>query len=461
MVFKMIKSKKTSLFKAISMSAFLGVVGASAVIPEPVQADVKDLIRSAKKELSDQELANAYLRKNPEGSTFIREVEIEYREKAKKVNSPGELKRLHKEYKEEKNAMIKMYANLERRDREIAALKARDFSEAPETGEPKGMSEARRLAAMCGRGETVGYSNYFGDPSFYGEKYPMIGREFADIEAVPLLRDKFLPKFDSRTRKFLRDKQLVFTSLALNKQRSGLYSGYHEMGGQKEYADKQLQISQNKHIESSKNLSDEMFRDTYQQLDKFRWAFPDKNSTPRDRSEIIKTGTEILSECRYFWANGNTVKYYDPREEENGFLRSRNRNKRIGIQPGFVVAEPVQRMGQPVAMRNLIENEYGQQVNAQEVSARVKKFEDQLGTEGRNESADQLIKRNFGDNFVDPSTFKSLEGGRSTGNGDMSQYQYNRGQQAERNLKGSMYDQFRNGESPRRIDKLDFNDIYQ
>lgn len=464
------KNKNRSLIGVLSISLTLGISALSLLTPAEVNAGVVDKVqKKVEKEISDQQLANEYLRKNPQASQYMRDSQQEFENRLKRAKSPKEMARLTKERQQEVEASLKMYADLERRDREIAAMKTRDYSKAID-GEPKGYPTAKRLAAQCGRGENVGYSNYFGDEGFYMQRYPLVGPEFADIEAIPILREKMIPTLDPTIRKFFKDKQLTFTSMELNRRRSSTHSNIHEQGGQKEYSDRILRESGEHHRNRSDNLSEELFEDVFTALKKFRHTYYVNGRAPLSRyqresgaNERTITGTEILSECRYYWAHGNTVKYYDPREDERGgfFLKNRNKDKRIGIEPGMVVADPVIPRGEPLAKQNLVANEYDKQINTRDVGSRASKYQERLGTEDSNESASDIIKRTYGEDFKDPSEFKSLEGGMDTSNGGMSQYQQNRDREGRRSLEGSMVDEFKNGRKKKSVMKLDFDDIYR
>lgn len=461
------KNTKT-IFKAASLSLMMGMgLSLSAIEAHAgVVNDVKTKADQKTQELSDQQMANIYLRKNPEASTYMRDSEAEFKERLKTASSRNEKKAMIKEFEAEQAAVLTMYANLERRDREIAAMKAGDLTKGLVNGEPKGHKEARRMAAQCGRGETVGYSNYFGDKTFYSMQYPLLGPEFADIEAIPLLREGVLPRLDSKIRKFFKDKQLTFTSMELNRKRSSTHSPYHETGGQKEYSDRILKESGEHHRNRSSNLSDELFRDVFTALKRFSHTFRDENAVSRyqrESSGTKRSGTEILAECRHYWSKGNTVKYYDPNDENNrfGFTQRRNESRRIGILPSFVVAEPVSPRGEPLAKQNLVANEYDKQINAGDISNRSSRYERQLSGEEKRESADDIVKRNFGDDFQDPAQFKKIEGGMDVQNGSRASYQRDRNKQAEKSLKGSIQDEFKSGKGTKSIMKLNFDDIYR
>lgn len=466
------KKINTSVISALSLSFAFGIASATLLAPNQASAGLVGKVKAKfEDQISDQQLANEYLRKNPEASQYMRDTEQEFQEKMKRAKSPKEIKRLTKERKNERQAELKMYADLERRDREMTAMKARDYSKAPIGGETSGMVHARRLAAQCGRGETVGYSNYFGDKSFYNQRYPLLGPEFADIEAIPVLRERMLPKFDSKVRKFFKDKQLTFTSMELNRKRSSTHSNIHESGGQKEYSDRILRESGEHHRKRSENLSEGLYEDLFGALKKFRHTFITRSKSTMSRyqresgvGEVKRNGFEILAECRHYWAKGNTVRYSDPVEETRGgqsFYQRRTENRRIGIQPGFIVAEPVRPRGEPLAKQNLVESEYDKKINTRDVGNRASKYKKAIKSEDRNESADELIRKTFGDDYHDPTEFKTIEGGMSTSNGTQSGYQRNRDKEVRKSIKGSMVEDFSEGNKKKSLMKLDFNDIYR
>lgn len=470
------KNLNRSLATAFSFAFVLGTV--SFMVPEKLEASgLSSAIKKAENEMSDMDYANKYIRKHPETGDYFKELDQEFREKKKNARSYREMKSIENEYREDKKNLVLMFANLERKDQRIKELKNRDYSQSPGSGEPRGMREARRLAATCGRGETVGYSNYFGDPSFYNELYPLVGPEFAEIEAITVLRDEFLPKINSRVMKFISDNQINLTMDAFVNSRGDKYSSYHMEGGQQDYVNKMTKQSQSMHAKRDDQLSNDMFRDLHSRLESFDYRFLVSKSMGRDGNRYeTKTGADILAECRYFWAKGNTVRDYDP-SRSVGY--NNMTNSRIGIQPNFNVAPPVKPMGTPAAKQNLNQAQFEKKTEVKGLDQRMKQYNDRLGTEDRNESADDIIKNTYGDDFKDPSSFKKIEGGMDVNNGDRSRYQKNRDQQARENaqngvsgsigktqekfiIQGSMVNQFNDQEARRQKEtkKLNFNDIY-
>lgn len=460
------KNKKTSLYlvKALSFSFLLGSASSLSLLPSNAYAgsvgNAINKVTEKADELSDMELANIYVKKNPEASIYLRDSDQEFKQRIQNARSPQEEEKIRKDFKEQRAAEIQMYANLERKNRKMQALKAGDHKSFL-VSEPTGYDDAKRMAAQCGRGESRGYSNYFGDKSFYSRKYPLLGPEFADIEAIPVLREQMLPRIDSTIRKFFKDKQLTFTSMELNYRRSRTHSTIHELGGQKDYSDKILRESGQRHERRSNNLSNELYQDVFNALERFEHTFVTRQALSRFQREsgygkIERTGTQILTECKQYWADGNTVKVpiYNNRDQIIKY-------KRVGIEPGFAVAEPVRRRGEPLAVQNLVANEYDQKVNAKNIEARSGLYNERLATEEQNESAADVVKRNFGDDFRDPSSFKKVEGGMDLNSGSMSDYERNRNQEAKKSLKGSMVDEFSSGRQSKSINKINFDDVYR
>lgn len=392
------------------------VIGSSFLLfPENSEASIAlNIENKLEKKLSDMDYANQYIRKNPETGDYFKELDAEYREKEKNAKSPSDIKRISNEYVEEKKSLVLMFANLERKNNRIKELKNKDYSQVPGSGEPRGMSEARRLAATCGRGETVGYSNYFGDPSFYQNNYPLVGSDLADIEAISVLREGFLPKINTRVTKFISDNQINLTLNSFVNNRSDKYSDYHSKGGQKSYVDSAVDKNRSRLARRDKQISDDMFRYLHNSLGSFSHKFLVSESIGRDGNVYeTKSGSEILAECRFFWSKGNTVKDYEP-DRNIGY--NRNKNRRIGIEPNFYVAPPVQPMGTPIAKQNLNETQFNNSNETVDATDRIQKYNDSLGIEeDKNESADDLIQNTFGDDYKDPSSFKKIEGGGVSG----------------------------------------------
>lgn len=444
-----------SIIAAASLSLFL------AASIAPTSSAYADVPGASGKPKSDLELANSFLQRNPDVAAEMQRDENEFRQKLRQAPA-AQRPAMMREFNEERNADIMRFANQEKRHSEVQSLKAeKNYKNALGGQEPAGEDEAKRLALQCGPRENVGYSNYFGNPSFYRDVYPLIGKEMADIEAIPVLRYKVLPTIDADLRTFISNKQLTFKGQNFNTKTLNLHAGVHERGGQREFASTVYQASTQHNSRRNQMLSDTMIKDIYDALDDVEFPNPNRKAgSVRDWINEKYTGRDVLTECRYFWANNNTVRYEDP-NNTRGFVMPGNRSARSGIKPHYKLAEPVQKRGVPVARTDLNAGKFEAQAKRSDVSERMGKYEKRLGPKIKDRTAMDVVQQNFGgvaDAYEDFETTTNVRrlGGRGAFDPDSAS-----DNPLGNDLRGSAYDQYDSEEGSTNRQGFDFDDLYQ
>lgn len=441
--------RKFKTVTAISLTLIL----AAGSVSTSVQAAYGQQNQASVGQMSDIQLANNLLKRNPRLASEMQRDEMEFKRKLQ--NTPVmQRDKLIADFNKRRRENIQRFAKEERKYQEYQSLKNRkSYKSMPGGGEIEGIKEARRLALQCGPKENAGYSNYFGPAAFYQDEYPMIGKEIADIEAIPILRYKMLAKLDGKLRQFISDKQLTFRGQNYNKDRKNIHSGIQEEGGQKSYVDTIYKIATQKNKDRSNKLSETMYMNINKHLQKV-YSSKTKYVKVQDRGEggtttrtkkvtVDLTGRDILSECRYFWANNNTVKYEPSRDENRYSTRSyKIVNGRIGIQPDFKLAEPVKPKGKPIAMQDLNKGKYKNKLDKQQVTARNKKYQDRLGSKLKDRTADEIVQKNVG-------TINDAYGNRSVNDYRSNEYKDT----------SKSYEEYRNKREKQK--GLSFEDLYQ